>query len=496
MAKILIVDDHVINREMLMVALDQGEHQLLEAGDGVQALKLLKAEHPDLVITDILMPKMDGYEFVSRLREDPTTAATPVIFYTATYRASEANAMALACGVQWTLAKPSQPDVILRTVQEALGHANLLAPSHLELASNEDSRFPGIEQQLAKSTAELQSSLELVSRVLGKAQESPDGKNLDDTVQRLSTLLSNLQSMSLRLTALIELGIELSAERDPARLTVAGSRLAQNICVAKYAFVGLFENNPHQLEYFATSGLDVASEARLGTPDPRAGILGTLLEGHVAYRRNGLDGNPVALGLPPTHPPIHSFLGAPIASRERTYGWIYLVDKLGTEEFTEMDERVAATVADQIAISYENLIIEAESQQAHLKMAREYSESLRLNEDLRRFRSAMDACADALILVNRATVSVIDCNETACRLLGYDKTEILQPEDSNATVVRLIESLAGNGEETGPEKLQLQSGTGATIKLEVLRRTYRSSGEGMIVVSARDLGSRKSPRRD
>src|SRR4051812_38436070 len=53
MATILIVDDHVLNREMLMMALDYGEHRLLEAADGLQALKLVSAERPDLVITDI-----------------------------------------------------------------------------------------------------------------------------------------------------------------------------------------------------------------------------------------------------------------------------------------------------------------------------------------------------------------------------------------------------------------------------------------------------------
>jgi len=495
MAKILIVDDHVINREMLIVALDCGEHQLLEAGDGVQALKLLKAEQPDLVITDITMPKMDGYEFVSRLREDPSTAATPVIFYTASYRASEAKAMALACGVKWTLAKPSHPDVVLRTVQEALGQSNVIALHAASKSPIEGSRFPGIEHQLAKSTAELQTSLELVSRVLSRAESSSESQTLDQTVQRLSTLLANLQSMSLRLTALIELGIELSAERDPARLTVAGSRLAQNICVAKYAFVGLFENNPHQLEYFATSGLDAASEARLGTPDPRAGILGTLLESQVALRHNGLAGNPEPLGLPPNHPPVHSFLGTPIASRERTYGWLYLVDKLGTEEFSDMDERVAVTVADQIAISYENLLFEAESQQSHLKMAREYSECLRRNEDLQRFRAAMDASADGVVIIDRATGSVLDCNETACQLLGYSRSELMQLEGSDAAVTQLIEALAANAEETGPARLELQTGSGSSIKLEVLRRACHSASGGMIVVNARDLSLRKTARR-
>src|SRR5471032_867249 len=120
-ATILIVDDHVLNREFLMTLLGYGGHRLLEAANGAEGLTMVRAEKPDLVISDILMPNMDGYEFVTRLHSDPQTADVPVIFYTATYREREAMAVAESCGVRWVLPKPSDPDVILRTVQEALG---------------------------------------------------------------------------------------------------------------------------------------------------------------------------------------------------------------------------------------------------------------------------------------------------------------------------------------------------------------------------------------
>ena len=65
--------------------------------------------------------KADGYEFVTRMHGNPETADVPVIFYTATYREREAVAVAQSCGVRWVLPKPSDPDVIMSTVQEALG---------------------------------------------------------------------------------------------------------------------------------------------------------------------------------------------------------------------------------------------------------------------------------------------------------------------------------------------------------------------------------------
>jgi CheY-like chemotaxis protein len=124
MATILIVDDHVLNREFLMTLLSYGGHRLLEAANGAEGLKMVLAEKPDLVISDILMPNMDGYEFVTRMHAHAETADVPVIFYTATYREREALAVAQSCGVRWVLPKPSDPEVILQTVQEALGLAS------------------------------------------------------------------------------------------------------------------------------------------------------------------------------------------------------------------------------------------------------------------------------------------------------------------------------------------------------------------------------------
>ena len=94
MATILIVDDRPSNCAYLLALLGFTEHRLLEAEDGAAALQLVRAERPDLIITDILMPTMDGYEFVQRLRADRALAATRVIFYSAVYAERETVAMA------------------------------------------------------------------------------------------------------------------------------------------------------------------------------------------------------------------------------------------------------------------------------------------------------------------------------------------------------------------------------------------------------------------
>ena len=121
MATILIVDDRPTNREVLVVLLAYRGHRLLEATDGAEALALVHSSRPDLAIVDILMPTMDGLEFVRQLREDATIAQTRVIFYTPHYLDQEASALASTCGVSAVLTKPCEPEEVLSTVDVVLG---------------------------------------------------------------------------------------------------------------------------------------------------------------------------------------------------------------------------------------------------------------------------------------------------------------------------------------------------------------------------------------
>jgi CheY-like chemotaxis protein len=121
MATILIADDHTANRHFLVTLLGYRQHRLLEAADGQEALRLARAERPDLIISDILMPTMDGFEFVRQLRNDPAIGQTPVVFCTAHYLGREASTLAHACGVAFILYKPCTPETVLHTVDAALG---------------------------------------------------------------------------------------------------------------------------------------------------------------------------------------------------------------------------------------------------------------------------------------------------------------------------------------------------------------------------------------
>ena len=157
MATILVIDDKPTNRDVLRTVLGYKNHRVLEAVDGVEGLAMTRAEHPDLVIADILMPRMDGYEMVRRLRNDPSIADTRVIFYTATYLKSEGIQLARACGVSHLIIKPSEPHDILDTVQTALSEDAVALSS----ASNEElsrEHLHLITNKLAQKVQELENA--------------------------------------------------------------------------------------------------------------------------------------------------------------------------------------------------------------------------------------------------------------------------------------------------------------------------------------------------
>lgn len=120
MATILIVDTRSTDRQLYITLLSSFGHRVLEAGDGVQALELARTELPDLVITDIVMPNMDGFTLARRLRAEPLLAGVPVIFQTVHYLEAEVRKLATASGIQHILGKPAEPQEILHTVHEAL----------------------------------------------------------------------------------------------------------------------------------------------------------------------------------------------------------------------------------------------------------------------------------------------------------------------------------------------------------------------------------------
>src|SRR5512144_3002123 len=117
---LLIVEDVPDILRLLEETLKFKGYRAVTAYNGQEALDIIKNERPSLVITDIMMPKLDGFGLVHRLRINPETREIPVIFLTATYVALEDKAFALNIGATRFIEKPVNFDRFLDTVEQLL----------------------------------------------------------------------------------------------------------------------------------------------------------------------------------------------------------------------------------------------------------------------------------------------------------------------------------------------------------------------------------------
>jgi PAS domain S-box-containing protein len=465
MATILVVDDRPTNREYLHTLLAYKGHRLVEAADGAQGLAAARAERPDLVIADILMPTMDGYEFVCRLRDDPVNAATPVVFFTAHYHEREARGLARACGVAHVLSKPCEPEEVLRTVDAALGVAPQPAPA--------------------------------------APLEEFDQKHLRVLTGKLSQKANELRAANERLTALIDLGLDLGSERKPKRLLERFCQLAREIVGARHALVGILAGDGLSLRYCVTSGVEPAAVARLGLPPPRHGVLGAMLDERRCYRLGNPGSDPADLDLPASFPPARSFLGTPIVSPAKVYGWLCLIDKLGADEFPAIDERIAGILAAQVGRIYENGSLYAELLRHAADLELEVGERKRAEAALREseelFRSAFEHTNVAMGLAGLDN-RLLRVNAAFARLLGYSREELLRrstedithPDDLAESRRHRQALLSGESRHYEVEKRYLHKSGRALSCLTNVTLVRSASGQPLVFVGqVQDISERK-----
>jgi diguanylate cyclase (GGDEF)-like protein len=334
MAKILVIDDNPINRKVLAAVLEHAGHRTLEASDGVDGLATVHSSSPQLVISDILMPTMDGYEFVRQLREDPHTTTLPVVFYTAYYHEREAHKLAAECGVERVLAKPASSSEILSTVKQVLECA-VVPTAAIEATHTVDEKF--------------------------------DREHLRLVTDKLSESVTELRLANARLAALTDLNTRLASERDPRALLEQVCHGARELIGGSYAVLAVHEPNNPATSNFAVSGLDYKGMV-LEPPRVEAGWLAAAFRERQAIRLFEADSHLIGSGLPPGYPPPHALLAAPVCSISRTYGWICIADKVGASGFNADDERILTTLGAQVGRIYENgsLYREVENHAAQL----------------------------------------------------------------------------------------------------------------------------------
>ena len=173
----------------------------------------------------------------------------------------------------------------------------------------------------------------------------------------------------------------LAAELDLDAVLQRIIELAVELTGATYGALGVLDPDD-TIREFITTGVTADQRAAIGHPPTGRGVLGLLVrEGH-PMRLPRISDHPASVGFPPNHPPMTSFLGAPISARGRAFGNIYLTDKRGApgldEEFDQRDEEALVVLAAQAGTAIENarLYEEATTRQRWLEAVREIGETI------------------------------------------------------------------------------------------------------------------------
>jgi diguanylate cyclase (GGDEF)-like protein/PAS domain S-box-containing protein len=118
--RVLVVDDDEAGRYLLESVLRASGYDVVSAIDGIDALDKARQATPDLIVTDVLMPRMDGYKLCVRLKNDPDLRSVPVLIYTASFGDPADKRFALSLGVNAFMLKPQDPDVLIAEVERLL----------------------------------------------------------------------------------------------------------------------------------------------------------------------------------------------------------------------------------------------------------------------------------------------------------------------------------------------------------------------------------------
>ena len=346
---ILMVDDSPTNLLALEAILRGPDRNLIPISSGKDALRYLLDNEAAVVLLDVYMPGIDGLETAQLIRGREKSRDTPIIFLTANSTGVRHLTRGYSLGAVDYIVKPVEPDILRSKV--------------------------AVFVDLFKKTREIKHQTELLRE------------------QNLQLENANLH----RLNLLIDLGHELVAEHDPQQVLAKFCRSTQQIVDAEQVAVGLLDKNNVLLEYFSSRGPGNEScECRVSCELQQA--LDSIASTKRTLRLNEgeqFNGGDTRLEFP------HSFLGAPILSGFGVSGWIYLLNKKDGEDFTEADERLAATLATQVGVAYENARLYTDAQNHATELGLEMAVRKQAEEERARLLVREQAARAEAELANR-----------------------------------------------------------------------------------------------
>ena len=206
---------------------------------------------------------------------------------------------------------------------------------------------------------------------------------------------------------LLQVGLVLSSELSLSAVLQRIIDLAVEVTGARYGALGVLRPDK-RISEFVTTGITVEQRRAIGDLPVGHGILGVLIGDAKPLRLRSISDHPQSVGFPPNHPPMRSFLGAPVKARGKVFGNIYLTEKQGASEFSEEDENTLVILAAQAGVAVENahLYEEARQRERRLEAIREITSRILEGAESEEILELVAMRARELVGADLATIAV------------------------------------------------------------------------------------------
>ncbi len=468
--KILIVDDLEVNLELLEARLAGSGYEVTCTKNGVEALEKLKKDSFDMIISDILMPKMDGFQLCRECKKDDTLRKIPFVFYTATYTDKKDEEFALSLGAERFIVKPMENKGFMEAIEDVLKNhkEGLLVPlSEMPVEQEEADILKEYNERLVKK---------LEKKMLDLEKEASERNRAEEEIKHLNLVLNAIRNVNQLIVR----------EKEPSRLLQG---VCDNLIVNRgyhTAWIALFDESG-RLTNSAEAGLGqdfLPLVERLKSND----LINCQRE---VLSKSGT----VMIG-----DPLFSCADCPLAEKHR--GRIAVTARLehGGKEFGllsvsrpagQVNEKEEQSIFEEVAgdISFALYSLEIEEERKRAEEALHKSEA--------KFRTIFDNATDGILLVELESRKFYAANEMICQMLDYSLEEIgklglmdIHPEQDLPYVIEQFEKQA-RGEIKLAGDIPMKRRDGSVFYADVNSSPLTLDGQIYMMGIFRDITERK-----